>query len=390
MRVPKRFTFYMPILFSLIISFTAVFTADAASSYTILFNETEQISDGLLIEGINYIPLKPAVEKLGYHVEWSQSNHTLMLYTPGRTIEIKTEIGEVKVNGKVYTNPNYTKNIILKKGTTFITVKDLALITGSQLNMDGKIIKLNNGNRFVFGESGQFSFWISTNGEVYSMVKSELPKPIGKLGVSFNEQRYSKIVIVPIASTNSFVITVNTFSGEPLIINTSLKVFVKNNQILQSVTFGDEEAPQTAQYHGLWVFSDSRSIKYVNNKGEVVQSYNLTDLIEEDQYSIDGFVGDHLVLVRSKTKKVLWVLDTNTHRSALLYKGILSANEQSSIEKNTDTADMHYGDNLHLLSVKGDLLTFSYFSYLQGAKQSEITIDIKKLENSLKENLYER
>ncbi|MDF9839239.1 MULTISPECIES: stalk domain-containing protein [unclassified Paenibacillus] len=380
MKLSIKLRISLCIVLSMLVSLHLFNTVNAATSYKISINENEQISEVVLIKGTNYIPLKTAVRQLGYHVEWLQLNRTVNLFMPGRTIEIKTSTGESKVNGKVY--PGSPNDIIVKNGITLITTKRLAQITGSSLKLQGKSINISNGNQYVYGESGSNSFWFSTAGELYSMVKNSTPQLIGKLDVTFNEQRYSKIQITPITTTGSFVIVVNTFSGEPLLINTSLKVFIKNNEILQSAVFGDEEALQTSKINGYWVFADSHSMKYVDDNGKAVQSYNFRDLIGNDQYSIDGFAGD-LVLVRSETKKVLWILDTHTKQSALLYKAILSVDEQSSIEKNTDPADMHYGDNLHLISVKGSILTFSYFSYLQGAKDTEFTVEISKIKNYL-------
>ncbi|WP_151737293.1 stalk domain-containing protein [Paenibacillus tengchongensis] len=354
-------------------------TAGAAPSYRYVINETEEISGGMLLGGTHYIPLKEAFEKLVYDVEWSQKTRTAVMYTPGRTIQVKTETGQVQVDGVAAEQCRIRK----RNGINMIAAKDVARLTGSRLTVEGTTIHIEGGQSYIFGKKGSHAFWVGNGGEVYGRGTTGAPVRLGEVNVKLNEWRYAKINIQPVTQTGSFVVTATSFSGEPLIHSQTVKVFIQNNRILHSAVSGGDEDPRTARRDGLWVFAEGGNIRYINDHGAVVQSYDLDKWLGPEEYKLEGFAGERLLLVRATATQILFVVDPVKKRRLVLYQLILGAEEQTSIEQNTDRTDMHYGDNLHLLSARDGVLTFSYFSYLQGAKESQIPVRIADLEQAL-------
>ncbi|MDQ0196339.1 stalk domain-containing protein [Paenibacillus wynnii] len=368
---------------SLSISFISAFnihSAKAASSYTVVINDINPIDNPVFLEGLNYIPLKSSLAILGYHVEWIQSDRSLKIYSPDQTVVINMNSKKININGKL--SAEYKNEIINMDGHSLITARYLAKIMKCSLIVEGGIINIKSKNQFILGESPHITYWLSNNGSLFSLNKDmdEAPKLTGKINLTLSDEGYSKMTINSISNPNSFVVTATKFSGEPLIFTRSVKIFVKDNKIVESVVFGNEETIETSKLGDLWVFNDGQVIKYLNDHGEIIKTIKINEIIAKDSYSIDGFDGDHIVILRSETKKNLWVIDTSTNRSFLLYKKLLSKEEQASIERNADITDMHYGDNLHLKSKNGNVLSFNYFSYLQGAKDITLMVDIKDIE----------
>lgn len=144
---------------------------------------------------------------------------------------------------------------------------------------------------------------------------------------------------------------------------------------------GSEENLETSKNGANWVFNNGHLVNLINDNGDIVKNYDLTKIIEDDFFSIDGFIGEEFMLVRSETKKQLWAINMKTNKSVRLYNKLLSKEEQASIEGNTDIGDIHYGDNLHFKSRSGDTLNFNYFSYLQGAKDMNIEVKLSEFRN---------
>ncbi|WP_162551135.1 copper amine oxidase N-terminal domain-containing protein [Paenibacillus tepidiphilus] len=381
MKWPGRGLFYGLVLLSWVLT-CAAGPAGASPSYRYFMNGTE-ISGGIRSGGMHLVPLKSAFESLGYEVSWEQKSRTATLYIPGQTIEVKADRGQVKVNGQMV--PLERSHLVLKKGTLMIAVKEAAQLTGSRLTVEENELRLESENRFIYGKQGQAAFWIGGSGEIYSRAGSGEPRLIGKVNVELKEWRYAKMSIQPIAQSGSSIVTATAFSGEPLIFSVTVKLFVHNSQVLHSAVSGGDGNPRTAKQGGLWVFAEGGSIRYINDRGAVVHSYNINEWLGRDHYSLEGFAGERLLLIRAESSQLLWVVDPLAKRGVLLYQTILGSEEQASIEKNTDTADMHYGDNLYLRSAQDGLLTFSYFSYLQGAQESVLAVRIADLQEALAE-----
>ncbi|MDR9854980.1 stalk domain-containing protein [Paenibacillus sp. VCA1] len=378
---PKfRKPFYLSLAIMLFLfSISHVNRAEAASMYAVYINHSGQIDNTLLIGNVNYIPLKTSFEKLGYHVEWSQTDRSLYLVSPDKSIIVNTAAKQVKSDDNSSTS--FNKEILNNNGITYITAKYLSQLTDSQINVEGKSVRILNENVPIFGETPDGTFWLHNNGRFYSL-KNKTAKMIGKINLlSETPPRYSSMSIQRIQNANSFVITMNTFSGEPLINAHTIIIFIKNDEIIHSVIHGRGETSETSKNGTNWVFNDGKLVNFINDHGNIVKTYDLTQIIEDDSYTIDGFIGEEFILVQSASKKLLWAVNMKTNKSVRLYTKLLNKEEQASIEGNTDIHDMHYGDNLHFKSISGDTLIFNYFSYLQGAKDLSITIKLNEFRN---------
>lgn len=68
---------------------------------------------------------------------------------------------------------------------------------------------------------------------------------------------------------------------------------------------GSEENLETSKNGANWVFNNGHLVNLINDNGDIVKNYDLTKIIEDDFFSIDGFIGEEFMLVRSETKKQL-------------------------------------------------------------------------------------
>lgn len=351
--------------------------ADADPVYTVSINNSSTVNNTVLIGNVNYIPLKTGFEQLGYHVEWSQADRSLYIISPDKSIVVNNVTKQIKMDG-LYSA--LKKEILNKNGTTYITARYLSQLTDSQIKVNGKLVNISNTNIPIFGENADGSFWLKNNGNFYSL-KSKTPKLIGKVDLPSNNAKYSSMSINSIKEKKSFVITIKTFSGEPLKNVSTIKIFIKNDEVIYSMINGSEENLETSKNGANWVFNNGHLVNLINDNGDIVKNYDLTKIIEDDFFSIDGFIGEEFMLVRSETKKQLWAINMKTNKSVRLYNKLLSKEEQASIEGNTDIGDIHYGDNLHFKSRSGDTLNFNYFSYLQGAKDMNIEVKLSEFRN---------
>lgn len=354
------------------------FKVQAANAYPVVINEAGSMDQTVLRGGRHYVPLSTGSEALGYHVEWVQSAHLYKMTNPEHRIEISLLAHEPTVDGKEA--GSLYKEMFTADNQVYIAVQALAKLTGSLIDNNNNRIHISASKRFIKGEAPDATFWLSDRGVLSKLTNNGEVKSIGDLKLDWRGQGYFKMGITAISSTHSYIITATKFSGEPLIVTNSVKAFVTKDAVVQAVTFGDEETPQTAKVGDYWIFSNGQIINYLNDEGQMIKSINASEIIGKDSYTVDGFVGDHIILVQSSSKKLLWGIDTNSNQAVLLYKKVLSMEEQKSIENNTDVTDMHYGDNLHLLTVRNGVVTFNYFSYLKGATDTEIGLKVTDFE----------
>jgi hypothetical protein len=121
------------------------------------------------------------------------------------------------------------------------------------------------------------------------------------------------------------------------------------------------------------ILHDGNTLRFIQDgTGNVIDTLDLVKLGgEEDAYYIEGIDKD-ILLLRGNQKSLLTLIDRKTGERTLLYKELLTAEDQGFAENN----DAPYkGDTLKFLKRSGDKLYFLNDSPLTGKKEVIYSIE---------------
>jgi hypothetical protein len=170
------------------------------------------------------------------------------------------------------------------------------------------------------------------------------------------------------------VITISDSFGEPHINTRVVTLVFKNGELLRKATFayqfrGDADLKP---YDNNLLLHDGNTLRLIQDgTGNITATLDLLKLGgEEDAYYIEGIDND-ILLLRGNQKGLLTLIDRKTGERTLLYKELLTSEDQEYAENN----DVPYkGDTLKFVKRSGDKLYFLNDSPLTGKKDLIYTL----------------
>ncbi|MBW7458792.1 stalk domain-containing protein [Paenibacillus sepulcri] len=192
------------------------------------------------------------------------------------------------------------------------------------------------------------------NGELFVTKGTGEPRRLASLGP------YADLLSMQFAKTKGglLVLTVNNNYGEPHINHQTLTLVLKNGSLIRvsDVKYWKRWEQNVTQYGDQLLLTDGRTLRLIQDgTGAVTQTIDLVKLGgEDDSYFIEAFDKDFL-LIRPNQKGLLTLIDRATGASTLLYKKLLTAEEQDYAENNDVP---YYGDQLKYMKREDSTLYF--------------------------------
>lgn len=177
------------------------------------------------------------------------------------------------------------------------------------------------------------------------------------------------------------VITINNSYGEPHINNRIHTLVFKNGALLRKAQLYYRFRGDTAvkPYDNNLLLHDGNTLRLIQDgTGNVTATLDLSKLGggEDDAYYLEGIDKD-ILLLRGSNKGLLTLVDRATGERTLLYKELLTAEDQEYAEMN----DLpYYGDTLKFIKRSGDKLYFTNDSPLTG--KTEVIYTLGQIEST--------
>ncbi|AJS58254.1 copper amine oxidase N-terminal domain-containing protein [Paenibacillus sp. IHBB 10380] len=287
------------------------FKTDAASSSVkaiVELGESKRLSelkDPLIItDGRVLVPIREVGDLLSLKVFWDQKTKTAELYGVKKEISLKLGSKTAYVNKK-----NVTLDVPAKvvNGKTYIPLRFVAESLNEKVQWDSKGKVLSIPNTYAMGMDGNITFWLNRkSGELYQGIGKEAASKIGELEIRVEELRKLKVERL---SDTTFYIKLYEAVGTSAVVKRSGQVFVVNGKVSKEAQYsflGYYPDTNIEQSQGNVLLTDGKKAEFWNSKGNVVFSYDLTELVGKDEiYMIEHHAKEYMVLREYTTQHLI-------------------------------------------------------------------------------------
>lgn len=292
---------------------------------------------------------------------YDQKSGNLNISGPNRTLRWKVNTTTAELNGKRH---KMSAPLILKNGRLSLPIRDL-------VNWSGGSIKLYKNNIMTVSYSilntlsGDPTGWYwvrRDNGIVYTAVGSEMPHNIGRSAVRANQ--YADMTVTH-ADVHSVILQVNHKHGEPSLGNDIYKLYIYNGKLVREsrvAYYGASPVESISEVDGLTVMLNGSDLLFVGSNGTVEQKYDLKKLGGLDEaYTVEyASVTDGILLIRPYETKTLLLIDPKLDTPVILYKELLTKEEQDYFEKWGKSPTMPPREGIQFVKREGNIFTFKH------------------------------
>lgn len=325
--------------------------------------------------GVTYVDVRGIAEYAGLKMEWDKSGKRATF--SGWTKSFAVRIGSQKgvLDGKVINLggiPFKSKEDGFYLPARFV----VQAFEGSNLTLNSKTNTLSASGLKTYN-----AFTKTFGGRTYTLVKAN-----GDLYVSQGKDNVLKIaslesmfdwVDMKIEKTPGglLVITITDVYGEPHINTRVLTLVFKDGSLMRKASFSSQfrKDAEIKPYDDQLILHDGNMLRLVQDgTAKVTTTLDLQKLGGEEQsYYLEGIDQD-ILLLRGSQKGLLTLIDRHTGERTLLYKELLTAEDQKFAE--TNDMPSNNGDTLKFVKRSGDKLYFLNDSPLTGKTEVIYTL----------------
>ncbi|ULO05985.1 hypothetical protein H1230_23500 [Paenibacillus sp. 19GGS1-52] len=318
--------------------------------------------DFFINKGITYVSYKQAAAVF-QDLVWSfdQKSGNLQISGPNRTLSWKVNTTTAMLNGKTHPMSAAMMN---KNGSLSIPLRDLVNWSGGSLSLySNHIMTLSYKILNVVAGNSKGWYWVrKDNGLIYTAVGSGMPHNIGQSAVRANQ--YAAMTLLQ-ADTHTVVLQVIHNYGEPSLGNDLYKLLIYNGKLIRESAvgyYGGSPVNSIAQAEGLTVMLNDTELLLVRSNGTVQQRFDLNKLGGLDEvYTVEyASVKDGILLIRPFESRTLLLIDPKLDSPVVLYKELLSKEEQVEFEKWEKNPTMPPREGLQFVKREGQTFTFTH------------------------------
>ncbi|MEC0371435.1 copper amine oxidase N-terminal domain-containing protein [Paenibacillus chibensis] len=336
----------------------------ASISVTLNGNEFTPDSAPFMERGSVYLPLRDIGELLGTIVYWDASSKTVSMTYPERVIKVKPGAVEAEVNGKQI---KLTAPVKIVNGRVYVPLRFFSEAIGAGVDWNGskRTVAITHSAEYVKGGGVNLTIWLNRKtGDIYTAYPFEaVPVASGKLNVDLQE--FVNIEAQYLNGGGIMVYVTDNY-GEPHIHTAVYTAFIKNKQIVKQTKakYFQRFERNVYTYNGKPALHDGKTLTLLDENGKVTKEYNLQELGGKDEvYSVLA-ISDNYLLIRPNTTGLLTLINLKDNSATLLYKELLTPEEQEYSERNDVP---YYGDELNFAGESPvGTLNFSYHSPFSG------------------------
>ncbi|MED5018047.1 copper amine oxidase N-terminal domain-containing protein [Paenibacillus chibensis] len=333
---------------------------EASISVTLNGNEFTPGSAPFMERGSVYLPLRDIGELLGTIVYWDASSKTVSMTYPERVIKVKPGAAEAEVNGKKI---KLTAPVKIVNGRVYVPLRFFseAIGAGVDWNSSKRRVAITHATEYVKGGGVNLTVWLNRKtGDIYTAYPFEaVPVASGKLNVDLQE-----FVNIDAQYLNGggIMVYVTDNYGEPHVHTAVYTAFIKNKQIVKQTNakYFQRYKKSVYTFKGKPALHDGKTLTLLDENGMVTKEYNLQELGGKDEVYSVLTISDKYLLIRPNTTGLLTLINLKDNSATLLYKELLTPEEQEYSERNDVP---YYGDELNFDGESPvGTLNFSYYS----------------------------
>lgn len=287
--------------------------------------ELELSSNPIMRENHVMLPLRALSEEFGYSVNWNQELKRIQVSNGGKVITLYLNSQKADVDGK---EVEMDMKPVVIQGVTYVPIRFVSENLGYSVTWDAK-------NRQVILEKADYNVY---NGNYILDPKSKklfykVNKQKVEIGaVSLEKEGTPYLEVVKIADGGEIVKISNNY-GEPARFNEVTTFFVKDGKAIGRVCYCANltRVESLSFLDGLVGLCDGNKVyAYSNTSNQLVKEYDLTQLVGEGTYELEG-LGKDFLLVREDAYEgggMLILVDLTTNKVQALYELIPDAEDK--------------------------------------------------------------
>lgn len=318
----------------------------------------------LMDKGTVYVPLRDLGEMLGIQVFWDITTKDISITYPGTLIHMPFGGKEAIINGKKVTLGTPARII---DGRAYLPLRFVSESLGInvQWNAAKRTVAVTHSSAYTKGLGVNTALWLNRKtGEVLvAHPFNTKPVSIGKLDLDLKEH---VTIDAQLLTGGGMMLTVIDNYGEPHIHNDVYTAYVKNNKIVKQAKayYFKRFERSIVSYDNHPLLLDGKTLTVLDNEGTVVKTYDLPALGGKDEEYSVAAASERFLIIRPNDTGLLTLINLKDNSRTLLYKELLTPEEQEYSEKNDIP---YYGDELRFYEAsENGILTFSYDSPFTG------------------------
>ncbi|GIO31221.1 MULTISPECIES: copper amine oxidase N-terminal domain-containing protein [Paenibacillus] len=322
----------------------------------------------IMENGTVYIPLRDLGDLLGLQAFWDIATKNISIAYPGTLITMPPGGKEAVINGK---KVKLATPVRVIQGRTYVPLRFISESLGIQVQWMAakRTVAITHSSPYVKGGGVNTAAWLNPKtGEVFiSYPLNVKPQSVGKLNVDIKEF-ITGFEAQPLAGGGLMLRVVDNF-GEPHIHNDVYTAYVKNNKILKQAKayYFKRFERSIVSYNNHPVLLDGKTLTVLDNDGNVLKTYDLPTLGGKDEEYTVAAMGDDYLLIRPNDTGLLTLVNLKDNTRVLLYKELLTPEEQEYSEKNDVP---YFGDDLKFYEATADgKLVFYYTNPFDGKER---------------------
>ncbi|RXZ81536.1 copper amine oxidase N-terminal domain-containing protein [Paenibacillaceae bacterium] len=335
------------------------------------------VSGGPVIvkKGVTYVAIQSVIGTAGLQMQWDKSDQRASFTGWNKKFAVRIGSSTGVLDGKT----------VDLGGTPFMDKDDLYIparfvvnaLDGGPLHWDKATgsIKANGLQMFVKEVDSE-----TYDGATYSLERNDT-RQLGDLFVTGADGVQKKLITLEAAefdfvsfqfhktSKGLTIVTVLNNFGEPHINYHYYTLVLKNGNVIRKadVRYWQRNAQNIVEADGQIVVTNGKTVRFIEDgTGNVLQTLDLEKIGKSQEvYSVEAADNDFL-LMRPNQTGLLTFVDRHTSEAVVLYKQLLSPEEQHYAETNDIP---YFGDELQFIERKGDTLYFKNKSGLTDDKK---------------------
>ncbi|MGF7049868.1 hypothetical protein J2T13_004391 [Paenibacillus sp. DS2015] len=364
----KKNILYLIVFTLLLLQFPIQSNAAGSSVKVIVelgeFKQLVELKDPVsIIDGRVLIPIREVGDLLSLKVFWDQKTKTVELFG------VKTEIILKLGNKTAYVNKKKISLDVPAKvinGKTYIPLTFVAKSLNEKVKWNSENKKISLSSTYAMGTDEDITFWLNReSGELYQATGKEAASKIGEIEIRVEELR--KLKVERLSDTTSYIRLYEAV-GTSAVVKRSGQVIVKNGKVSKEAQYsfmGYYPDTNIEQSQGNVLLTDGKKAEFWNSKGNVVSTYDLTELVgKDDIYMIEHYTKDYMIL-REYTTQHLVLYDFKKKQPIYVHEVIsLTPYEQQYLR---EIAQDRLGDQdpehiIHFVKEDKGVLIFEYKS----------------------------
>ncbi|WP_219834098.1 copper amine oxidase N-terminal domain-containing protein [Paenibacillus sp. R14(2021)] len=331
---------------------------------TYIFDGKHPNADFFVHQGTTYLSCRQA-SAMFRDLVWSYDakSKSLKISGPNRTLSWKAGSRTAVING---ISRRMSAALMVRSGSLSLPLRELANWAGGSIRAyPGQLIGVSYTVRSVLSGEGNNRYWVRRdNGIVYRAAGFEMPHQIGYSAVRAGQ--YVDMSVSRI-DNQTVVLEVTHNYGEPSLANTIYRLLLHEGKLVRASSasyYGVSKVQSMLNAEGLVAMVDGSRLLLVDAAGKAVRTYDLKKLGGKDEdYTVEyASAADDTLVIRPYSSQTLLLVRPDLAAPIILYKELLSKEEQSLFEQQEPNVTIPPRDRLQFGKRTGNTFTFGHLT----------------------------